>query len=37
LAEAGIELLLVDNSEVIKAEGGVTCCSILLNVDEGED
>ena len=30
LAEAGIELLLVDNSEVIKAEGGVTCCSILF-------
>lgn len=30
LAQAGIELLLVDNSEVIKAEGGVTCCSVLL-------
>ncbi len=30
LAEAGIELLLVDNSEVIKAEGGVTCCSIVF-------
>lgn len=34
LAEADIELLLVDNSEVIKAEGGVTCCSILLEVEE---
>lgn len=32
LADAGIELLLVDNSEVIKAEGGVTCCSVLLGV-----
>lgn len=30
LAEAGIELLLVDNSEVLKAEGGVTCCSIVF-------
>lgn len=35
LAEEGIELLLVDNSEVIKAEGGVTCCSILF--EEGEE
>ncbi|MEZ4953124.1 MAG: N(G),N(G)-dimethylarginine dimethylaminohydrolase [Saprospiraceae bacterium] len=30
LAEAGVELLLVDNSEVIKAEGGVTCCSVIF-------
>ncbi len=30
LAEAGIELLLVDNSEVLKAEGGVTCCSVVF-------
>ncbi len=30
LAEAGVELLLVDNSEVIKAEGGVTCCSVVF-------
>lgn len=30
LAEQDIELLLVDNSEVIKAEGGVTCCSIVF-------
>jgi len=30
LAEAGIELFLVDNSEVIKAEGGVTCCSVIF-------
>jgi len=34
LAEEGIELLLVDNSEVIKAEGGVTCCCILVE-EEG--
>ena len=26
----GIDLLLVDNSEVIKAEGGVTCCSVIF-------
>jgi dimethylargininase len=32
LAEEGIELLLVDNSEVIKAEGGVTCCSVLVDI-----
>lgn len=31
LAEADIELLLVDNSEVIKAEGGVTCCSVIFS------
>lgn len=31
LAEAGIELLLVDNSEVLKAEGGVTCCSVVFD------
>ena len=31
LVEAGIELYFVDNSEVIKAEGGVTCCSIVFN------
>jgi dimethylargininase len=31
LAEAGLELLLVDTSEFIKAEGGVTCCSIVFN------
>jgi dimethylargininase len=30
LAESGIELYIVDNSEVVKAEGGVTCCSIVL-------
>ena len=30
LVEAGIELFLVDNSEVIKAEGGVTCCSVVF-------
>lgn len=31
LTEAGVELFLVDNSEVIKAEGGVTCCSVIFN------
>ncbi len=30
LAEAGVDILLVDNSEVIKAEGGVTCCSVIF-------
>lgn len=30
LAEAGVEVLLVDNSEVIKAEGAVTCCSLIF-------
>lgn len=30
LTMEGIELFLVDNSEVIKAEGGVTCCSLLV-------
>lgn len=34
LADAGVELLLIDNSEVIKAEGGVTCCSVLVG-EEG--
>ena len=34
LAEEGIELLLVDNSEVIKAEGGVTCCCVLVGVED---
>lgn len=31
LAEVGIELYLLNNSEVVKAEGGVTCCSIIFN------
>lgn len=31
LIEAGVEVLLVDNSEVIKAEGGVTCCSVIFS------
>ncbi len=30
MADAGCEILLVDNSEVIKAEGGVTCCSVIF-------
>ena len=31
LVAAGIEIFLVDNSEVLKAEGGVTCCSVIFN------
>ncbi|HSN70614.1 MAG TPA: arginine deiminase family protein [Steroidobacteraceae bacterium] len=31
LHEAGIEVLPVDVSEIEKAEGGVTCCSVLLD------
>lgn len=34
LREAGIELFLVENSEVIKAEGGVTCGSVVFDVPE---
>jgi dimethylargininase len=30
LAAADIDILLVDNSEVIKAGGGVTCCSVVF-------
>ena len=30
LAEAGIEILLLDNSEVMKAEGALTCCSVVF-------
>jgi dimethylargininase len=30
LQEAGIRVLEVDVSEVLKAEGGVTCCSLVL-------
>jgi len=37
LAEADVDLLLVDNSEVTKAEGGVTCCSILVETEEDSD
>lgn len=29
--QAGLEVKLVDNSEMIKAEGAVTCCSIVFN------
>ena len=31
LVEAGVDVLLVDNSEVIKAEGAVTCCSVIFD------
>ena len=32
LSSAGLEVVPVDASEVQKAEGGVTCCSVLLRV-----
>lgn len=32
LQEAGFNLRLVDASELAKAEGGVTCCSVLVEV-----
>ena len=31
LADTGIKLLLVDADELAKAEGAVTCCSLILN------
>ena len=31
LTSAGLDVRLVDNSEVIKAEGGVTCCSLVFD------
>ncbi len=31
LKDKKIKIIAVDNSEVIKAEGGVTCCSIVFN------
>ena len=30
LEEAGIAVQIVDVSELAKAEGGVTCCSLIL-------
>jgi len=30
LIDAGISVLSVNQSEVIKAEGGVTCCSVIF-------
>ena len=35
LREAGIDVLAVDVSELGKAEGGVTCCSIVFGVGTG--
>jgi dimethylargininase len=32
LAKAGVHVIGVDASELAKAEGGVTCCSLLLDV-----
>jgi len=34
LAEAGIRLKIVDASEVVKAEGAVTCCSLIFTRGE---
>lgn len=34
LEARGIEVHVVDVSELAKAEGAVTCCSILLSVDQ---
>ena len=31
LQSAGLDLLMVDVSELAKAEGGVTCCSVIFN------
>ena len=31
LIDAGIEIIQLDNSEVIKAEGALTCCSIIFD------
>jgi dimethylargininase len=33
LGERGISVVPVDVSELAKAEGGVTCCSLILNRD----
>ena len=33
LEKLGIPLAIVDVSELAKAEGAVTCCSILFNAD----
>lgn len=35
LEEAGVTLRTVEVSEFAKAEGGVTCCSVLVDVGEG--
>ena len=31
LIDAGIKIILLDNSEVIKAEGALTCCSVIFD------
>lgn len=35
LAARGVTVLTVDSSELAKAEGGVTCCSLLFSADAG--
>lgn len=34
LRDAGVDVRLVDMSETEKAEGGVTCCSVIFDFDE---
>ena len=33
LREAGVALVLVDAAEVAKAEGAVTCCSLVFDAE----
>ena len=35
LRQRGYQLILVDNSELTKAEGALTCCSVLIQETEG--
>ncbi len=35
LAARGIETVAVENDELAKADGGLTCCSLLLEIDTG--
>ena len=37
LEEAGITVRTLDMSEFAKAEGGVTCCSVIVDTGEGRD
>lgn len=37
LASMGIDVIEVDNTELAKAEGGLTCCSLLVAADGSED
>jgi dimethylargininase len=37
LEAAGIHPLLVDASELAKAEGALTCCSLIFRTDDKQD